>query len=159
METQPAISNIPITQAEADASRVTLIEAARVTAKSGKKYWDKLSEDIERLMAPLAIEDRLNYRVWETCYHTLVGMNKEKFDAEDRAAVETASREAAARSSAPIENQTPPPPLDAKIVSKVLPGLGISEEQYRAATEHIAKGVWPLTAENIGGRKINIGGK
>ena len=147
----------PITQAEAEGARSTLIEAAKTQAAVGKPYWDRLRADIDKLMEPLAPEDKVNFKVWETCYYTLLGMNKTKFDEEDRVKAAEATRLAAERSSAPPAAQEAPAPLPVEVTSKVLPGLGISEKSYRDAQDHISAGRWPLTAENIGGRRTTIG--
>jgi hypothetical protein len=143
--------------AEAEAARATLIEAARQTARQGKPYWERLSDDIEKLMANCGPEDRVNSNIWSTCYHTLVGMNKDKLDSEDRTKAAEATRLAAERSSAPPDANAAPPPLPIEVTSKILPGLNLSEAQYRESQARIDKGVWPLTAENRGGQRVTIG--
>jgi hypothetical protein len=148
---------VVMTQAEAEGARSTLIQTARNTAKLGKKYWDRLSADIEKLMSPMAPEDKVNSDVWSTVYNTLVGMNYEKLTSEDAASAAEATRIASERSTAPASLQEAPPPLPIEVTGKILPGLGISEEQYRKSQEHIAKGVWPLTAENVSGKRVTIG--
>lgn len=143
--------------AEAEAARTTLIESARQTAKQGKSYWSRLEADIEKLMEPLAPEDKVNVNIWNTCYHTLVGMNKDKLDSEDQAKAAEATRLAAERSSAPPDQHQAPTPLPIEVTSKILPGLSLTEAQYRESQERIAKGVWPLTAENLHGSRVTIG--
>src|SRR5258708_4318930 len=129
-------------QAEAEGARSTLIEAARVQAKQGKPYWDRLEADILKLVDPLAPEDKVNFKIWETCYYTLLGMNKTKFDEEDKTKAAEATRLAAERSSAPTTPSEQPAPLPIEVTGKVLPGLGLTEAQYRESQDRIAKGVW-----------------
>ena len=70
-----------------------------------------------------------------------------------------AARIAAERSAPPSGAPVAPVPLDSKVTSKVLPGLGISEEQYRTAQDNMNTGKWPLTADNVGGKRVLIGGQ
>lgn len=143
---------------EAASARTTLIQAARQTARVNKKYWDRLSDDIERLMKDQPPENQVNSIIWETAYNTLVGMNVERLQSEDRQSAETATRLAAERSSAAPETTSAPAPLPVEVTSKILPGLHLSEAQYREAQDRISKGSWPLTAENVSGQRKMVGG-
>jgi hypothetical protein len=142
---------------EANAARETLIASARSVARQGKKYWDRLSEKIEALMQSMDPADKVNSQVWETCYNTLVGQNINTLLDQDKASEAEANRIASERSAAAAAPGAVPPPLPVEVTSKVLPGLGLSEAQYREAQDHIAKGVWPLTAENVSGKRVLIG--
>jgi hypothetical protein len=144
---------------EAEAARTTLIATARQTAKVGKTYWERLEADIDRVMATMPPESQVNSQIWETCYNTLLGQNMDRLLREDKAAADTAARTAAERASLPAEQASAPLPLPVEVTSKVLPGLGISEEQYRTSQDHISKGVWPLTSENVGGKRTTVGGR
>jgi hypothetical protein len=144
---------------EASSARATLIATARQTAKAGKEYWDRLSADIEKVMSEQPPENQVNVNIWETAYNTILGMNMQRLIREDTAARETAARTATERASAPPEQQTAPAPLPVEVTAKILPGLGINEEQYRTSQDNIAKGVWPLTSENVNGRRTTIGGR
>lgn len=151
---QPALMSVE----EAEAARQTLTVAARQAARIGKKYWDRLSADIERLMDSQPPENRVSSQIWETCYNTLLGMNMDRLVREDAEAASTAARVATERSSAQPEAAATPSPLPAEVTSKILPGLGLTEDQYRTAESNISSGKWPLTAENLGGRRIPVGG-
>jgi hypothetical protein len=149
----------PISQAETDAARITLAETAKRTAAIGKKYWERFAGDIESLMSKCSIEDRLNHQTWEVAYNTILGMNMEKIRTEETNAAAEASRLSAERSAAPPSQTTPLSPLPYEVTNKILPGLHISEEQYRSAQDAMATGSWPLTAENVSGKRVLIGGE
>lgn len=144
---------------EANAARGTLIATARQTARQGKEYWDRLSGDIEKLMGQQPPENQVSVQIWETCYHTLLGMNIQRLTREDKERDEAAVRVAAERTSTPSTESTAPLPLPVEVTSKILPGLNLSEEQYRTSQDHIASGKWPLTAENVSGKRVTVGGK
>jgi hypothetical protein len=160
--TDDAVRNQPpavLTVGEAQAARSTLIATAEQTAKVGKKYWSRLEADIKRQMAGMGPEEQINSQVWEVCYNTLVGMNIDRLQREDTEAAATASRIATERASAPPTSEAPPAPLPVEVTAKILPGLNLSEEQYRTAQDNINKGVWPLTKDNISGQRTTIGSR
>jgi hypothetical protein len=153
-ERQPANFSIE----EATAARGTLMATARNAAKVGKEYWDRLSVDIEKLMAEQPPENQVSVHIWETCYHTLLGMNMQRLQREDGEKAALTARTLAERATPPADQQAPPAPLPIEVTGKILPGLNLSEEQYRTAQDNIAAGKWPLTAENVSGKRIPIGG-
>lgn len=155
---QPNPSSVTFSAEEAQSARTTLIATARNTARINKPYWDRLSDKIEALMKDQPPENQVNSIIWETCYNTLLGMNMDQLLREDRERTEAATRAAAERSSAPPDSVSSPAPLPIEVTSKVLPGLGLTEAQYRESQDRIASGKWPMTAENIGGRKVLVGG-
>src|SRR5271166_146184 len=136
----------PVVQpGELDGARSTLIAAAKVQAARDKKYWDRFLPDIEKIMANMTPEYRVNFEYWETAYYNLVGMNKALLDTEEKAAEARAVQLTAERASAGAETPAIVAPLPSTVTGKILPGLGISEKQYRDAQTNIDKGVWPLT--------------
>lgn len=158
-EPPPEERNVQFSVEEATAARGTLIATARNAAKVGKEYWDRLSVDIEKLMQTQPPENQVSVNIWETAYHTLLGMNMQRFAREDAEATATALRVAAERTSTPSTEAVAPPPLPVEVTGKILPGLNITEEQYRTSQDHIASGRWPLTAENVSGKRVTVGGK
>lgn len=148
----------PVTEGEIESFRVTGIENAKALAKSGKKYWDKFEADINGVMEKMDRESLLNYKTWEVAYNTIVGMNMDKIRTDEAADAANQTRLAAERSSTPSSDQPPPPPLDTKVTSKILPGLGVTEDNYRLAQSRMEKGEWPLTSENVNGKRVTIGG-
>lgn len=162
-ENQPAPNpNAPaqLTQAEAQAARNTLVATARTAAMAGKKYWTRLESDINTIMSQQPPENQVDVNMWATAYNSLVGAHLDRLlreDGEAATAAETA-RISAERSAAPPGQEPTPSPLPVEVTGKILPGLNITETQYRAAQEHIAKGVWPLTSDNTNGKRILIGG-
>lgn len=157
--TDPTPQPVTFSAEEATAARGTLTATARQAAKVGKKYWDRLSDDIEKIMKDQPPENQVSSVVWETAYNTLVGMNLERLQKEDTEAAATAQRIATERSAAQPALGETPAPLPVEVTSKVLPGLGIDEKQYREAQDRIASGKWPLTAENVSGKRVEIGGR
>jgi hypothetical protein len=145
------------TVAEATAARETLKASARAVAQQNKKYWSRLSDKIEAMMQAMNPEDQVNSQAWEVCYNTLVGQNLTSLLEQDNAQALEATRIASERSAAAASPTATPAPLPMEVTSKILPGLGISEEKYREAQTHIAKGIWPLTADNQGGKRVTIG--
>jgi hypothetical protein len=143
---------------EAQSARATLIATARQTARQNKPYWDRLSDEIERLMKTQPPENQVNSGIWETAYNTLLGMNMDRLLKEDKDRADAATRAATERSSVPPDQTSAPAPLPVEVTAKVLPGLHLSEAQYREAQDRISKGSWPLTAENIGGARKMVGG-
>jgi hypothetical protein len=149
-----------LTQAEAQAARNTLVQTARTAAMTGKKYWSRLESDITTIMSQQPPENQVDVNVWATAYNSLVGANLDRLlreDAEAATAAETA-RISSERSAAPPGQEPTPPPLPVEVTGKILPGLNITEKQYRDAQSNIAKGVWPLTSDNTSGRRMLIGG-
>jgi len=157
--TQPNPNAATFSVDEANAARQTLIAAARSTAMQNKPYWERLKDKIEQLMGTMQPADQVNSNVWETAYQTLVGQNLNMLQEQDRQMAADAARIAAERSAPPSGAPVAPVPLDSKVTSKVLPGLGISEEQYRTAQDNMNTGKWPLTADNVGGKRVLIGGQ
>jgi hypothetical protein len=150
--------NVQFSPEEATAARHTLVATAKQTARQGKQYWDRLETEINKIMAEQPPENQVSVQIWETAYHTLLGMNMQRLTREDAEAAATATRTAAERASTPSAESTPPPPLPVEVTSKILPGLNLSEEQYRTAQERIRTGKWPLTAENVSGKRVTVGG-
>jgi hypothetical protein len=143
---------------EATAARHTLVATAKQTARQGKQYWDRLETEINKIMAEQPPENQVSVQIWETAYHTLLGMNMQRLTREDAEAAATATRTAAERASTPSSENAPPPPLPIEVTGKILPGLNLTEEQYRTSQEHIRTGKWPLTAENVSGKRVTVGG-
>jgi hypothetical protein len=138
------VENVPA--AELDGARATLAAAAETQAKQGKKYWTRFEAEIRGVMSKMALENRVDFNYWEAVYFNLVGQHKDVLETEEREAAAAATRLAAERANAPPEPAgTPPPALPAKVMEKVLPGLGITEDRYRKAATQIEKGEWPLT--------------
>lgn len=134
-----------VDQKTVDGATITLIAAAKNQAKIGKKYWDRFEAEIEKIMAGMDPQFRVNFQFWETAYNNCVGLNydliqKEEKDAEARAATLTAER-----ANAAPEPTLPPAPLPEVVRNKVLPGLGLTEEQYRTGQKNLETGKWPLT--------------
>jgi hypothetical protein len=125
---------------------------------AGKTYWSRLEADILKIMGQQPPENQVDVNVWETAYNTLVGMNLERLLREDRETTEAAARSAAERAQTPAQTIAAPLPLPVEVTAKILPGLNISEEQYRTAQNNINNGVWPLTSDNVGGKRRTIGG-
>jgi hypothetical protein len=149
-----------LTQAEAQAARNTLVQTARQGAMAGKKYWSRLEGDINTIMSQQPPENQVDVNVWSTAYNSLVGANLDRLLREDadRTAAEETARITSERSAAPPGQEPTPAPLPVEVTGKILPGLNISEQQYRAAQDNIQKGVWPLTSDNTNGRRVLIGG-
>lgn len=146
----------PITVEETEAARGTLTENAKRLASEGKEFWKRLLPDIEKVMANCKPEDRTNWQVWETCYFTLAGQNAALLAAEKAQQAAEAARIASERPNPATEQQAPPPPLPAIVVSKVLPGLDITEEQYRTAEKQMAATpqTFPLTFKKYGRPRV-----
>jgi hypothetical protein len=134
-----------VNQPELDGARATLIAAAKVQAARDKKYWDRFLPDVEKIMAGMTPEFQVDFRYWETAYYNLVGQNKAKLDQEDKDAEANAARLTAERASAGHETPEVLEPLPPTVTGKILPGLGITEAQYRTGQKNIAEGKWPLT--------------
>lgn len=149
-----------LTVAEAQSARNTLVAAARTAAMTGKKYWGRLEADINAIMAQQPPENQIDVIVWTTAYNAVTGANIERLQREDLEAqtAAEAARITAERSAAPPGQQPTPAPLPVEVTGKILPGLNITETQYRAAQDHITRGVWPLTSDNTNGRRVLIGG-
>jgi hypothetical protein len=166
-DSTPRITEVPnsqqpaqLTVAETQAARNTLVQTARAAAMAGKKYWTRLEGDINTIMGQQPPENQVDVNVWSTAYNSLVGAHLDRLlreDAETASAAE-AARITSERSAAPPGQEPTPAPLPVEVTGKILPGLNISEQQYRAAQDHIQKGVWPLTSDNTNGRRILIGG-
>jgi len=150
--------NVQFTAEEATSARHTLIATARQTAKQGKQYWDRLSTEIEKIMGEQPPENQVSVQIWETAYHTLLGMNMQRLTREDAEAAATATRTAAERATQPATEPAAVTPLPIEVTGKILPGLNLTEEQYRTSQEHIRTGKWPLTAENVSGKRVTVGG-
>ena len=151
---------VQMSVAEATAARNTLVQSARNTAMQGKKYWTRLEVDILRIMEQQPPENQIDVNVWTTAYNSLVGASLDRLLQEDHdaaAAVEQA-RITSERSAAPPGAEPTPPPLPVEVTGKILPGLNISEAQYRAAQANITNGVWPLTSDNTGPQRLRVGG-
>jgi hypothetical protein len=105
-------------------------------------------------------ENQVDVNVWVTAYNSMVGASLDRLLREDAEAAASAeqARISSERSAAPPGQEPTPAPLPVEVTSKVLPGLNISETQYRTAQGNIEKGVWPLTADNTGGKRVMIGG-
>jgi hypothetical protein len=157
VDTPPVRTPVTMSVEEATAARSTLIESARRTAMANKPYWSRLEADINKVMGEQPPENQVDFNVWTTAYNTLVGMNMDRLLREDREVAETA-RVAVERSAAPPDASTAPVALPIEVTGKILPGLNITEEQYRKAQTNIAKGIWPLTSENISGKRLTVGG-
>jgi hypothetical protein len=149
-----------LTQSEMVAARNTLVQMARNGAMQNKRYWARLSDQIETIMAQQPVENQIDLNVWATAYNSLVGANLDRLLREDAEAAQNAEqvRITSERSNAPPGQEPTPAPLPVEVTGKILPGLNISETQYRAAQQNIAKGVWPLTADNTTGKRLLIGG-
>jgi hypothetical protein len=158
--TDDARRPVTMSLAEAQAARTTLILAARTQAQLGKKYWGRLEVDILKIMEQQPPENQVDTNVWSTAYNSLVGANLDRLLQEDRDAQAAAdqARITSERSAAVPGAVATPPPLPVEVTSKVLPGLNITEAQYRTAQDNIAAGIWPLTADNTNGKRLRIGG-
>jgi hypothetical protein len=137
----------PMTPAEIQGARNTLILTAKREASQNKKYWERLQSEIEKIMGACSPEQQVDSATWETAYNSLVGANLARLQAEDREAEATATRIASERANPAADQPVTPGPLDPRVASKILPGLEISEKQYRTADEMLKKAdqPWPLT--------------
>jgi hypothetical protein len=147
-----------LTVAEANAARTTLVQTARTAAMAGKKYWSRLEADINTVMSQQPVENQVDVNVWSTAYNSLVGANLDRLLREDAEHAANEVRISAERSAVPPGQEPAPPPLPIEVTGKILPGLNITEQQYRAAQANISKGVWPLTSDNTSGKRVLIGG-
>ena len=124
----------------------TLLQAAKLAARQGKKYWERLLPEMERI-AQNDQQNATNSEWWVTTYNYLVGRDLSTLLAEDAAAAAAAQRSSSEPPAGPSEQ--PPAPRELKPVDlKIMNGLGLSEEQYRKGEKNYEIGKFPVTLDN-----------
>lgn len=151
-----ATARVAVTREEMAAAHPTLVESAKLVAKSKHPDWDRFSAEIDAIMLKATPDMQRSSSMWETAYFNIKGQKADELTAEARASgakgaePPTASTPPAAPTiSILVQNTGTDPANNSVKASRMLEGFGLNEEAYNKASRAIDEGKWPLTIDNI----------
>jgi len=124
----------------------TLIETAKERAKAGKQYWTRLEGVIGMLTKDADPLSKLDSGFWVMAYNAALGQELGRLQQEDAAAAASARASAEAPSGGSL-----PPPAPRELSHdemRVVTGLGLTPDIYRAAEDRMKNNRFPVTLDN-----------